>query len=118
MPNERNYHSFYMLLAGASPEMKEDLYLMSAEDYHYLNQSGCCEIPGRSELEEYKELNNSMQHLNLEKEVQYQIYQILAGILQLGNVKFMPSKDVEGGSEIADVNCIEMVSEGCLICLI
>jgi myosin heavy subunit len=52
-----------------------------------------------------------MAHLNLEKEVQYQIYQTLAGILQLGNVKFMPSREVEGGSEVADEQCMQMVGE-------
>ena len=107
--SERNYHSFYMLLAGASPEMREDLFLLPAEQFLYLNQSGCCEIQGRSEVEEYALLNESMAHLNLDREVQYHIYQILAAILQLGNVQFMPSGDVEGGSEIADVKCMQMV---------
>jgi len=115
MPSERNYHSFYMLLAGASAEMKEDLFLKPADEFNYLNQSGCCEIAGRSELEEYNILNESMAHLNLEQEVQYQIFQTLAGILQLGNVKFMPSRDVEGGSEVADEQCMQMAASllGC-----
>ena len=99
-----------MLLAGASPEMREDLHLKPAEDFNYLNQSGCCEIPGRSEIEEFNLLNESMHHLNLEQEVQYQIYQILAGILQLGNVQFMPSQEVEGGCEVADAECIDKVT--------
>lgn len=109
MPNERNYHSFYMLLAGASPEMREDLFLLPAEEFNYLNQSGCCEIAGRSEAEEFKILNESMQHLNLDKEIQYHIFQTLAGILQLGNVQFSPSSQVEGGSEISNSECVQMV---------
>ena len=34
----RNYHVFYYLLAGASPEVKEELHLTKPEEYCYLNQ--------------------------------------------------------------------------------
>jgi myosin heavy subunit len=111
MPAERNYHSFYMLLAGASEEQKEDLFLCPAEDFQYLNQSGCCAISGRDEKDEFRQLNESMHHLNLTAEVQSGVYLVLAGILQLGNVQFIPSKQgVEGGSEIKDETCMQMVS--------
>lgn len=34
----RNYHVFYYLLAGTSPEEKEELHLTKPEEYCYLNQ--------------------------------------------------------------------------------
>ena len=36
--DERNYHIFYCMLAGMSPEEKHKYNLTSASDYIYLNQ--------------------------------------------------------------------------------
>ncbi|KAK1887217.1 Unconventional myosin-IXAa, partial [Dissostichus eleginoides] len=36
--NERNYHVFYYLLAGASEEERKSFHLLKPEEYHYLNQ--------------------------------------------------------------------------------
>lgn len=35
---ERNFHIFYFLLAGATPEETDQLYLVPPENFHYLNQ--------------------------------------------------------------------------------
>ena len=35
---DRNYHVFYYLLRGASPELARELFLLKSEEYHYLNQ--------------------------------------------------------------------------------
>ncbi|KAL0601457.1 Unconventional myosin-IXa [Plecturocebus cupreus] len=37
--NQRNYHVFYYLLAGASEEERSAFHLKQPEEYHYLNQS-------------------------------------------------------------------------------
>lgn len=36
--NERSYHVFYYLLAGASPQVRQALHLLKPSDYRYLNQ--------------------------------------------------------------------------------
>lgn len=36
--NERNYHVFYHLLVGSSPQEKEALHLLPPQAYRYLNQ--------------------------------------------------------------------------------
>ena len=36
--NERNYHVFYHLLVGASPQEKHTLHLQPPHSYRYLNQ--------------------------------------------------------------------------------
>jgi myosin heavy subunit len=94
MQTERNYHSFYMLLAGASKEMKKEFTLLMPEQFNYLNQSGCVDIPGRSvtssprslnpfrsDLEEFEILQHSMDHLAIDAPTQKHIFQILAGWL-------------------------------------
>jgi myosin heavy subunit len=103
MPTERNYHSFYMLLAGASREMRKELDLRPPEQFAYLSQSGCIEIHGRDDVAEFEELENAMGHMSMDKGVQKEIFRVLAGILHLGNLTFQPSssRDVEGGSQVA-----------------
>lgn len=36
--NERNYHVFYHLLVGSSPQEKQALHLLPPQAYRYLNQ--------------------------------------------------------------------------------
>lgn len=42
------------LCDGASPEERERWFLRPAQEFHYLNQSTCYDIPGDSNAEEYK----------------------------------------------------------------
>jgi myosin-5 len=51
---ERNYHIFYQLCSGAAAEDVARWRLLPAEQYHYLNQSSCFELPGVDNAEEYK----------------------------------------------------------------
>lgn len=91
-PQERNYHIFYMLLAGASKEMRKELNLKPPEQFQYLIQSNCISINNRDEVKEYEELNAAMHHLNIEESIQSTMYQIVAAVLHLGNVTFVASK--------------------------
>lgn len=97
---ERNYHVFYMLLAGANKEMRKDFSLKQADQFYYLSQSGCVEVDRRSDHKEYDEMIFAMNSLAFDIVTQNQIFQCLAGILHLGNLTFTNSRDVEGGSKV------------------
>jgi myosin heavy subunit len=99
-PNERNYHIFYMFLSGASKEMKKEFGLKPVDQFHYLTQSGSLEIQGRSDYQEFEEMMFAMDNLKIDLSTQHQIFQCLAAILHLGNLTFIDSKDVEGGSRV------------------
>uniref|UniRef100_A0AAX7SPW5 Myosin X, like 1 n=1 Tax=Astatotilapia calliptera TaxID=8154 RepID=A0AAX7SPW5_ASTCA len=90
-PGERNYHIFYALLAGASLYFLED----PAESYHYLSQSGCLKDKSLND----KELFNSVMALKVleftEEEIR-DMFKLLSGVLQLGNIEFMTA----GGAQI------------------
>ncbi|HEY9817669.1 MAG TPA: hypothetical protein V6D20_17965, partial [Candidatus Obscuribacterales bacterium] len=47
---ERNYHAFYLLLAGAPDQARTALALQPSSSYHYLNQSQVYEIEGLDEV--------------------------------------------------------------------
>lgn len=53
---ERNYHVFYQLCAGASDEERVELKLLKPEKYAYLNQSGCVDVPGVDDADDFLQL--------------------------------------------------------------
>lgn len=97
---ERNYHIFYMMIAGASKEMRLNFGLKPIDQFMYLNQSGCTEIAHRSESKEFEELLQSIENLGIDKGHSNQIFQCVAAILHLGNIAFGPAstRDVDAGS--------------------
>ncbi|XP_074867214.1 unconventional myosin-XV [Carettochelys insculpta] len=86
--DERNYHIFYEMLAGLPAQQKQQFCLQDAETYYYLNQGGNCEIPGKSDAEDFRRLLSAMEILNFSTEDQNSIFRILSSILHLGNVYF------------------------------
>jgi myosin heavy subunit len=88
-PNERNYHVFYQLLAGASPEEKKDLALKAANQYNYLNKSKCIEVEGIDDGADFDALRLAMDSLLISADVQRTIFAVLSSVLHLGNVEFV-----------------------------
>lgn len=103
--NERNYHFFYQLCAGASLEEREKYSINEANYFNYLNQSECWEIEGVDDGLNYKETRECMKVLGFTDVEQGSILSIVMGILHLGNVKFEGSDQAEilrdGSLEIA-----------------
>ncbi|CAB4037314.1 unconventional myosin-X-like, partial, partial [Paramuricea clavata] len=88
-PDERNYHIFYGLLAGVSENEKNELRLLQAEKYHYLNQSGCINDPSIDDKGDFFRVLEAMRVMRFKDESISEILQVLAGILNLGNVTFI-----------------------------
>ncbi|CAI7850542.1 unnamed protein product, partial [Closterium sp. NIES-53] len=77
---ERNYHCFYQLCDGASPEEAELLKLPPgpnrAQHFHYLNQSRCFELQGKSSnAEEYGKTRSAMRVIGISEEEQAVLHQ-------------------------------------------
>jgi len=86
--NERNYHIFYQLIAGADSELQEKLKLLDVNDYSYLNQSGCIDIPGVSDEDQFKKTCHAMQVAGIAVTEQENVFKVLSAILLLGNLVF------------------------------
>ncbi len=100
--NERNYHIFYMLLAGASKDMQKEFALGTQRDameWSYLNGTGCVQVGGRVEKQEYIDLIGAFARLKFGDDVIKQIFQILSAILHVGNVTFVADGE---GSRVAN----------------
>ncbi|XP_005800878.1 unconventional myosin-XIX isoform X2 [Xiphophorus maculatus] len=84
--NERNFHIFYQMMKGATDEQRTDWKMPQDQCFVWLPN---CE----KQIEEdgFLETAEAMVHLGIDAERQRQIFRVLAGILQLGNVSFCSS---------------------------
>ncbi|XP_029433068.1 unconventional myosin-XV [Rhinatrema bivittatum] len=110
--NERNYHVFYEMLAGLPSQQKELFCLQDAETYYYLNQGENCDIPGKSDAEDFRRLLSAMEILNFSAEDQNSIFRILSSILHLGNIYFEKYEtDSQEVASVVSAREIRVVSE-------
>uniref|UniRef100_A0A1I8PHP1 Myosin motor domain-containing protein n=1 Tax=Stomoxys calcitrans TaxID=35570 RepID=A0A1I8PHP1_STOCA len=88
---ERNFHSFYQLLRGASDnELRQFSLNRDPSKYHYTNQ-GSMDI--LTEKADYKGTNSAFKTLGFSTEEISTIWRIIAAILHLGNIEFQMIED-------------------------
>ncbi|KYO21220.1 hypothetical protein Y1Q_0001487 [Alligator mississippiensis] len=85
---ERNYHIFYQLCASAALSEFKTLRLGNANYFHYTKQGGNPVIDGIDDAKEMLNTRQACTLLGISDSYQMGIFQILAGILHLGNVGF------------------------------
>ncbi|KAM3965597.1 unconventional myosin-IXb [Aphomia sociella] len=108
--NERNYHVFYYLLAGASEQEKEQLHLLSVDKYNYLSRTGCSLVPGVDEQYEFSRLKQSMDMVGFTMDKRRRLFAVLSAVLLLGNVEFQPQRKSYHHDEAVGVRNPEVVS--------
>ncbi|CAH1254858.1 MYO9B [Branchiostoma lanceolatum] len=86
--NERNYHVFYYLLAGANQALKDSLILHKPEEFFYLNQSNYEMSEGEDRVFEFNRLRQSMEMVGFYSGTQRRIFAVLSAVLHLGNIVF------------------------------
>lgn len=108
---ERNFHIFYYLLAGASPEERQHLHLIDKATYRYLG-------PYRRPLDRdedtsrFDQLKLALKTIGLSKRHVAQTCQLLAAILHLGNLDFTLDKHRnEDAAVVRNVETLELVAE-------
>ncbi|XP_012530085.1 unconventional myosin-IXa isoform X1 [Monomorium pharaonis] len=108
--NERNYHVFYYLLAGANEQEKQLLHLEGCDRYNYLNKSGCYGLENIDERHEFSRLKQSMEMVGFTAEKQRRLFAVLSAVLLLGNVEFHPRKSYHHHDEAVGVKNPEVVA--------
>ncbi len=93
---ERNYHIFYQLLSDES--LCEKFELQDADGFQYLSKRIVKSKRDEKGLAETKECLDNIGLLDDEQEI---IFQIVAGVLHIGNIKFTAKSD--GGDEVAGI---------------
>jgi myosin-5 len=89
---ERNYHIFYQLVAGATEAEREQLGLLSVEEFDYLNQGATPTIDGVDDKAEFDATKKSLSTIGVSRDTQAAIFRILAALLHLGNIKITATR--------------------------
>ncbi|KAI8911536.1 P-loop containing nucleoside triphosphate hydrolase protein, partial [Gorgonomyces haynaldii] len=90
---ERNYHIFYQLLKGASPEIKNQLILDgSLNDYRFTKNSNK-NIDGVDDAIDFRSLRESFNTMLFSETDQLNLFRVIAAVLHLGNITLQPDRE-------------------------
>ncbi|KND03454.1 uncharacterized protein SPPG_00937 [Spizellomyces punctatus DAOM BR117] len=108
---ERNFHIFYYLLAGATPEEKIQWRLQDAGHFSYLQTPRHARLTTEDQIK-FGELRDHLKSLGVGRRLQAQIYQLMAATLHLGNVTFQddPEKPQEACT-VKNQEALEIAAE-------
>ncbi|KAG7473327.1 hypothetical protein MATL_G00094560 [Megalops atlanticus] len=126
--NERNYHVFYYLLAGASEEERSAFHLKQPEEYHYLNQMtkkplrlhwenyyesepDCFTVEGEDLKHDFERLQLAMEMVGFLPATRKQIFSLLSAILHLGNIRYKKKTYRDDSIDICNLEVLPIVSE-------
>nr|XP_019934619.1 PREDICTED: unconventional myosin-IXa-like isoform X2 [Paralichthys olivaceus] len=127
--NERNYHVFYYLLAGASEEERKSFHLLKPEEYHYLNQmtkkshklhwdnyyeselQDCFTVEGEDLKHDFERLQLAMEMVGFLPATRKQIFSLLSAILHLGNIRYKKKTYRDDSIDICNPEVLPTVSE-------
>ncbi|KAJ7994672.1 hypothetical protein DPEC_G00251900 [Dallia pectoralis] len=126
--NERNYHVFYYLLAGASDEERSIFHLKKPEEYHYLNQMtkkvlrpnwesyyesepDCFTVEGEDLKHDFERLQLAMEMVGFLPATRKQIFSLLSAILHLGNIRYKKKTYRDDSIDICNPEVLPTVSE-------
>eukprot|EP00667_Euglena_gracilis_P000321 EG_transcript_321 len=91
---ERSYHSYYQFLFGASPEDKKAYQLEDPMKFAWMFDGIPLEgQPKEADEEEYAVVRQALDMVGFNKHEQRVIYTVLAGIMHLQSIKFVPKGD-------------------------
>lgn len=86
---ERNFHSFYQLLAGANEQLIKELHLTrDPSSFIYTSQGQSNSVRSIDDKKTHREVIGALKAIGFSDEEQKTLFKILAAILFLGNIKF------------------------------
>uniref|UniRef100_A0A8D3DP45 Unconventional myosin-VI n=1 Tax=Scophthalmus maximus TaxID=52904 RepID=A0A8D3DP45_SCOMX len=121
--DERNYHIFYRLCAGASEDIKKKLHLDSPDSFRYLNRGctryfaskdsdkqimqnrkspehlkvGALKDPLLDDQGDFNRMCVAMKKIGLDDTEKLDLFRVVAGVLHLGNIDFEETGSSSGG---------------------
>uniref|UniRef100_A0A7M4ETC4 Myosin heavy chain 11 n=1 Tax=Crocodylus porosus TaxID=8502 RepID=A0A7M4ETC4_CROPO len=95
--DERTFHIFYYLIAGASEQMKSELLLEGFNNYTFLS-NGHVPIPSQQDDEMFQETLEAMTIMGFSEEEQTAMLKVVSSVLQLGNIVFKKERNTDQAS--------------------
>lgn len=108
---ERNFHIFYQMGIGSSPEEREAWSISDIRDFWYANQGNIYELTHVDDKVEYAALRKALMTLNFQPSDQTAIFNIIAGLLHLGQLQFVVDQtDSEASSISSDESVLKSLN--------
>ncbi|XP_030850695.1 unconventional myosin-VI-like isoform X1 [Strongylocentrotus purpuratus] len=124
---ERNYHVFYYLCAGAPDDLRTKLRIQTPDDYQYLRNGITQYFAGKESQKQvkadrqskmykkkgalhdiqvddyrgYQRVVDALRKIGLKPQEEYDILRIVACVLHLGNIAFTGNDSQEGGCGVS-----------------
>ncbi|KAI5176273.1 myosin heavy chain 9/10/11/14, partial [Pancytospora epiphaga] len=118
---ERNFHIFYYLLAGASQELLSELFLVSNPSFYECLRNTQHKIHGVDDRKQFESLSQAFEELGISDPTPY--YKTVAAILHISNVKVVEVNDravidasndgyrpIEIASDLLNVSCVDFIN--------
>lgn len=100
---ERNYHIFYQIFKLAEDRKVELRLQGDAMDYKYVHAGADAELSGVDDVQCLSETQEAMDIIGITKDEQHGIFEIIAAILNLGEVNFEQGSDDKALIENEDI---------------
>ncbi|XP_072510343.1 unconventional myosin-Ig [Notamacropus eugenii] len=104
---ERNFHSFYQLLRGATDDQLQTLNLQRDPALYTFTQQGAGLSSSDSDEANYRAVVQAMKVIGFSPDEVDCVHRILAAILHLGNIQFV---ETESGLEVAEKMLVDHVA--------
>nr|XP_049577122.1 myosin-10 isoform X3 [Syngnathus scovelli] len=95
--DERTFHIFYQLLAGAGEHLKSDLLLEGFNNYRFLS-NGNLPIPGQQDKDNFQETMEAMHIMSFSHEEIVAMLKVVSSVLQFGNIIFKKERNTDQAS--------------------
>uniref|UniRef100_A0A8D0D5B4 Myosin, heavy chain 10, non-muscle n=1 Tax=Sander lucioperca TaxID=283035 RepID=A0A8D0D5B4_SANLU len=95
--DERTFHIFYQLLAGAGEHLKSDLLLEGFNSYRFLS-NGNITIPGQQDKDNFQETMEAMHIMSFGHEEILAMLKVVSSVLQFGNINFKKERNSDQAS--------------------
>ncbi|XP_075870455.1 myosin-10 isoform X2 [Nelusetta ayraudi] len=91
---ERTFHVFYQLLAGAGEHLRSDLLLEGFNDYRFLS-NGHIPVPGQQDKDNFQETMEAMHIMSFAHEEILSMLKVVSAVLQFGNINFKKERNTD-----------------------
>ncbi|XP_054463708.1 myosin-10 isoform X1 [Anoplopoma fimbria] len=95
--DERTFHIFYRLLAGAGEHLRTDLLLEGFNNYRFLS-NGNVTIPGQQDKDNFQETLDAMHIMSFSHDEIVCMLKVVSAVLQFGNIIFKKERNTDQAS--------------------
>uniref|UniRef100_A0A8B9LVC7 Myosin, heavy chain 10, non-muscle n=1 Tax=Astyanax mexicanus TaxID=7994 RepID=A0A8B9LVC7_ASTMX len=95
--DERTFHIFYQLLAGAGEHLRSDLLLEGFNNYRFLS-NGNIPIPGQQDKDNFQETMEAMHIMSFSHDEILSMLKVVSAVMQFGNIIFKKERNTDQAS--------------------